>query len=251
MSEPCRYLPWDSDFFGVRIAQVEANRIDQESVIEIFEWCSQNDIDCLYYLADPNYNEAIRTAEDNQFHLVDVRVTRQYQFKSMVEISQPEAQCLIRPYRHSDLPDLRKIARKGFTRSRFYSDPCFPQDKCDELYDVWIKNSCEGYADHVLVADIKGLPQGFITCHVRQNRLEGDIGLVGVSEQARGQGIGRSLTEYAREWFYNQDVNRIFVVTQGVNIVAHKLYDRSGFSIQSIKLWYHKWFKGCFQNKHD
>jgi len=251
MSEPCRYLPWDSNFFGVRIAQVEANRMDNESLIEIIQWCSQNDIDCLYYLADPNFNVAIRTAEDNQFHLVDVRVTRQFQFQPMVEIRQPEAQCLIRPYRLSDLPDLRKIARKSFTQSRFYSDPCFPQDKCEELYDVWIKNSCEGYADQVLVAEVEGFPQGFITCHVRQNRLEGDIGLVGVSEQRRGQGVGKSLIEYAREWFCDQGVNRIFVVTQGANVLAHKLYDRNGFSIHSIKLWYHKWFKGCLQKSYE
>jgi len=251
MSEPCRYLPWDSDFFGVRIAQVEANHLDQESLIEIIQWCNQSDIECLYYLADPIYIEAIRTAEDNQFHLVDVRVTRQYQFQPTVDFNQPVAPYLIRPFHVSDLPDLRKIARKSFTRSRFYSDPCFPQDKCDELYDVWIKNSCEGYADHVLVAEIKGLPQGFITCHVRQNRFEGDIGLVGVSEQARGKGVGKSLIEFAREWFYNQGVNRIFVVTQGANILAHKLYDRNGFSIYSIKLWYHKWFKGCLQKSHE
>ncbi len=249
MSDPCKYLPWDSDFFGVRIAQVEANHLDQESLIEIIQWCNQRDIDCLYYLADPNYIDAIRTAEENQFHLVDVRVTRQYQFQPTVDFNQPVAPYLIRPFLLSDLPDLRKIARKSFTLSRFYSDPCFPQDKCDELYDVWIKNSCEGYADHVLVAEIKGVSQGFITCHIRQNRLEGDIGLVGVSEQARGQGVGKSLVQASLGYFYEQGVYSVFIAMQGSNIIAQKLCEHTGFSMYSLRLWYHKWFSACSPDK--
>jgi dTDP-4-amino-4,6-dideoxy-D-galactose acyltransferase len=248
MNELCRYLPWDSNFFGLRIAQVDSSRLDPIFVSHINQWCIQNEIDCLYFLADPDYKNSIRIAEGHQFHLVDVRITWHQKYDPTQEAHKPPSSILIRPYQQSDLQDLRNIARRSFTSSRFYSDPCFPREKCDDLYDLWIKNSCEGYADHVIVAINNGSPQGFITCHVHQNRHEGNIGLIGVGEQARGQGVGYLLTEAALKWFINQGINHTYVVTQGGNIPAHRLYGHSGFSIHLLQLWYHKWFKGCAQN---
>jgi GNAT superfamily N-acetyltransferase len=101
----------------------------------------------------------------------------------------------------------------------------------------------------VLVAEIDGLPQGFITCHIRENRREGDIGLVGVSEQARGQGVGKSLMKSALCYYYELGVNSVFIAMQGSNIVAQRLCEQTGFSMYSLRLWYHKWFSGCFQDK--
>jgi dTDP-4-amino-4,6-dideoxy-D-galactose acyltransferase len=245
MNEPCRFLPWDSEFFGLRIARAESSRLDKSSKTGIDQWCKQNNIDCLYFLADPDYTDTTRIAENNGFHLVDIRVTMHHQHLSAQPTDRSTSLIATRPFQSSDVPELRAIARKSFTLSRFYSDPCFPREKCEGLYDIWIKNSCEGYADQVLVADINSLPQGFITCHIRQDGQEGDIGLIGVREQARGQGVGISLVAAALRWFSDQVINHVFVVTQGGNMPAHRLYERAGFSIHSLQLWYHKWFKGC------
>ena len=46
----------------------------------------------------------------------------------------------------------------------------------------------------------------------------------------------------AIEWFKNKDVRKIEVVTQGRNIPALRLYQKCGFQIQSLQIWYHKWF---------
>ena len=245
MNDICHFLPWDSEFFNLRIAKVVPNRLSHVSILLINKWCKENSIDCIYFLADPEFSVTTRIVEIDQYRLVDVRIIMHHENNSFHEPNQPNANYQVRPYRNSDLPSLRDISRNIFTRSRFYSDPCFPKDKCDELYDVWIKNSCEGYADHVLVAEIKGLPQGFITCHVRQNRLEGDIGLVGVSEQARGNGIGKSLVQASLQYFYEQGVSSVFIAMQGSNIIAQKLCEHTDFSMYSLRLWYHKWFTAC------
>ncbi len=44
---PCTYLDWDSDFFGVRIARVNASRLSEETVAPILAWCAAQAIDCL------------------------------------------------------------------------------------------------------------------------------------------------------------------------------------------------------------
>ena len=250
MKEPCRFLPWDSNFFGIRIAQVEANHLDSKSVLEVDQWCKQNDIQCLYFLADPEYKVTTRIAEENQFHLVDVRITMQHENSPNRKAMQILPNVSIRPYQPSDLPVLRDISRTSFTKTRFYSDLCFSREKCDELYDVWIKNSCEGFADEVLVADLDGVPLGFSTCHIRSNQQEGDIGLIAVKEQERGKGIGKKMVYGSLNYFHNHEVDKVYITMQGSNIIAHRLSERAGFMMSSVRLWYHKWMKDCEQG-HD
>ena len=48
---------------------------------------------------------------------------------------------------------LRAIARASHGDTRFYADPHFPDERCDDLYDTWIRRSLEGWADAVLVAE--------------------------------------------------------------------------------------------------
>ncbi len=48
----CRYLEWDSEFFGRRIASASVSRLRADMVGEILAWCRTNRIECLYCLAD-------------------------------------------------------------------------------------------------------------------------------------------------------------------------------------------------------
>jgi dTDP-4-amino-4,6-dideoxy-D-galactose acyltransferase len=245
MTDPCQFLPWDSNFFDLRIARVNGNQLSDDFIKVIVGWCEQNQIDCLYFLANPQDIHTVKLAEDHHFHLVDIRVTQAW--------NNPEASIdqgipryvSIRPYVSQDLPDIRKIASKIFVLTRFYSDPCFPRERVERFYDTWIKNSCEGYADQVLIAQVDHLPVGFITCHNKPNLKEGEIGLIGVSEGSRGQGIGKSLVNAALRWFIEHGSQKVTIVTQGTNIPGLTVCQRVGFCTSSVQLWYHKWFKPC------
>jgi len=70
----CMLLNWDSSFFGFKIAQLNVNSLKPEYIPEINNWCHQNAISCLYFLADFDSPESIRIAEENSFKLVDTRV---------------------------------------------------------------------------------------------------------------------------------------------------------------------------------
>ena len=73
------------------------------------------------------------------------------------------------------------------------------------------------------------------------NIIQGQIGLVGVSAEARGRGVGHALVNHALDWFTRNDVEAVAVVTQGGNVAAQRLYQRCGFLTESVQLWYHKW----------
>ena len=242
-SEPCQFLTWDSDFFGCRIARYLDNRMNPQSWQSARTWCQTMQIDCLYLLADAHDNHTIRTAEDAGFRFVDMRLTLGRSLDSWGGSSVPPDGVIIRSWDENDLAELERIARLSFTQTRFFFDPFFSPEKSAEMYAVWIAKSCHGRAQAVLVAEIDRIAAGFITCRLESGRTLGEIELVGVSEHARGRGLGGLLVQASLNWFSNQRASAVEVVTQGRNLEAQRLYQRNGFTSKTMQLWYHKWFR--------
>lgn len=243
-TEPCQVLEWDTDFFGRRIAQVSSHRLNAPGVEAVLKWCQSHHIECLYFSADFDDVDTVRLAEDHGFRLVDVRVELRHKISNRLEVSENGlgAPVAVRLCREGDIPVLRAIARMSHFSSRFYFDPGFSKESCHELYDAWIKRSCEGYADAVLVAELNSEPVGYVSCHLGAESSEGRIGLVGVEAKAQGQGVGWQLIASALEWFRQHDAKTVTVVTQARNLASQRLYQRRCFIIRSVRLWYHKWF---------
>lgn len=234
-----QYLDWDSNFFGVRIARINSNRLIEETLKEANSWCAANKIDCLYLLADTDDDMTVLQAESGNFHLVDLRMTFQKQIADSDNV--PTNDNRIRLCKSQDIEELRLIARKNHSDTRFYFDRHFSHELCDELYATWIERSCENFADAVFVVDHDGEAGGYISCHLREGNV-GQIGLVGVGPTLQGKGIGTLLVGHAVNWFATQGMRKVTVVTQGRNVAAQRLYQKRGFLTQSVQLWYHKWY---------
>ena len=239
----CRYLEWDSSFFGVRIARANPHTVSSADLNLIWRWCDSQLIDCLYFLAESDDRQTVSLLQDSGFYFVDIRMTMTCE----LPLDKPDTDSVspgIRPALPSDIPALRQIARVSHRDSRFYYDGHFPSHRCDELYEIWIERSCKGYADVVLVAESEGLPVGYLSCHLKNDEKAccGEIGLVALSEAARGRGFGSNLVAAALDWFDVHGARRVSVVTQGRNIAAQRLYQRCKFVTDSVALWHHKWF---------
>jgi len=241
--EPCEILEWDTNFFGFRIARVVGDLLTQERVRQIDAWCYQNRVRCLYFLSRADDANTTRLAEKNDFRLVDIRMTLEYRPPGAIGGTRghPNGAAVVRHASPKDVPSLQSIVRKSYHDTRFYFDTNFPRYLCDLLYETWIKKSCGGYADVVLLAELVGTPVGYISCHLEEPRA-GKIGLVGVSSQARGQGVGQALVFSALDWFMTHGAQGVLVRTQGRNCAAQRLYQRCGFLTQGVQLWYHKWY---------
>lgn len=242
--EPCEVLEWDTRFFGSRIARVRGDTLTQGQVRQIDAWCRQNGVRCLYFLSRSDDSGTTRVAEDSNFRLVDIRMTFGYKVSDSVGDAKSCANgaAIVRPSRLEDIAALQSIAREIYRDTRFYYDAHFPRPLCDSLYETWIKRSCEGYADVVLVAELDREPVGYVSCHLNGEPRTGRIGLVGVANRAQGRGVGRTLILGSLEWFLKQGVKEISVVTQGRNCAAQRLYQRCSFVTQAVQLWYHKWY---------
>ena len=241
-SSICQYRDWDSGFFGYRIAEISVNHLTPKNIDTIMRWCGEQNIDCLYFFAEADDVETVRIAESNQFSFVDIRLTLEKQLRraSMQEHESPNS--IIRLSASGDISSLKAIAGKSHYDSRFYYDPNFPKARCDALYETWIEKSCQGYADAVIVAEIKEQAVAYISCHLLEQGI-GKMGLLGVSADAQGKGLGTSLMHASLQWFVDQEIRQVIVITQGRNINAQRLYQKWGFRTQSVQLVYHRWFK--------
>jgi len=246
--EPCEALDWDTTFWAIPIARVRGDGLIPSDVSRVDAWCHRHGIGCLYFLARSDDPTTTRSAEDGGFRLVDVRVQLRHLASRMHGDSPPPIGGLdvaVRPSRPHDVGSLQRIARDIYQQTRFFYDAGFPRERCRALYETWIARSCERYADIVFVAELGGAAVGYISCHLQAEvpgGSTGSIGLVGVSDRARGRCIGQALVRQALHWFSARDVQGVGVVTQGRNGAALHLYQQCGFFIEAMHLWYHKWY---------
>ena len=253
-SDPCQFLSWDTAFFGIRIARVIGNSLSLESLDAIEKWCLDQKIRCLYFPARSDDAITVALAEQAGFHLVDIRMTfnRHVADTSVstnatsTKLKMQKNDLTFRPAIPSDIPQLKAIARISHTDTRFFYDAKFEKSMAESLYETWIQKSMEGFAQHVLIADIDGKAVGYISCHIskyQENQVcNGSIGLIAVSTEHQGKGIGRNLVAGAMEWFLQNGVSTVSVVTQGRNVIAQKLYVSGGFTPSQLELYYHRWF---------
>ena len=237
--EVCELLPWDSEFFGFRIARLHGGFLTEVLAEEALDWCRQEDVRCLYFLSAGDHPGTRWIAETSRFQLMDARTTLSR------GIGSPTFQGvfpMVRQYEPGDLPVLEQIARDSHRETRFYNDPQFDRRRCDELYLTWIRRSCQGWADEVLVAGFANAPVGYITCHLESDGT-GSIGLVAVDSNCRSQGVGRQLLLAALSYFRKAGMREVKVVTQGRNAEALNLYLRCGFEVERTETWYHRWFR--------
>ena len=246
-NELCKYLNWDSDFFGKRIAKVNAARITPEIYSSINQWCLENQIDCLFFLADTSDSQSIRVAEDNKFRLVEVRITLELLIKNrdISETKWMKPEVHIRPANSGDRDALVEISGNSYTNSRWYFDPCFEKEKCDAYYQTWISNSLDGYADYVLIAEKNGEVLGYLSGNHYQDNKPATYDLLAVHEKARGLGIGPALAFRGVDYHASMKAKKILAVTQGRNIVLSRLLMKVGFILKDVQIYYHKWFSNC------
>jgi RimJ/RimL family protein N-acetyltransferase len=242
---PCNFLAWDTDFFHCRIGRLHGDTLTREQVLRADEWSRDNRIQCLYFLARAGDPDTIRTAEESGFRLVDIRVTLEHKMGEAGGAPGREqpSPAPIRAVRAEDLTGLQELARAAHTRTRFFSDRHFPRERAEALYATWIALECQGSAQKVLVAvSAADQPLGYVSCHFNPAQAAGQIGLVGVTGEARGRSLGKGIIFAALDWFATQAAKEVTVVTQGNNLPAQRLYQRCGFLVRDLQLWYHKWY---------
>lgn len=238
--ERFQILKWDSDFFGMPVAQILPDNLSVEDLDLVISQMKMKKIKLAYWASNPNDEESQKGALLFHGFLADKKVT------FVMDISrignQPERDDrIIEEYTDKvTCTDLENLAVQAGIYSRFKRDVQIPERKFVELYRLWMRNSVSGQmADAVMVARYSGKIAGMVTALEKNGR--GNIGLLAIYEDMRGKNIGAELVGAAQRWAYKRRLTYAQVVTQEDNIPSCNLYKKCGYHIDKIEYFYHFW----------
>jgi dTDP-4-amino-4,6-dideoxy-D-galactose acyltransferase len=222
-----KQLQWDSDFFGYPIGEIELSKSGENNPKEsefklLIGKCSPDDSSSIELLSRIGKR-------------VDCK--RTYLFNITKSASQLENQSLIKEF-SGQYEDLLDLAYESGRLSRFKTDNHFHNNEFERLYSRWVEKAVCSEESKVFIAQNNGI-QGFVTLDFQVEFAK--IGLIAVSANARGSGLGKKLIEACITTCAGKGFSKLIVATQKDNIVACRLYESVGFQLNKEENIYHIW----------
>lgn len=223
-------LEWDSVFFGYEVGKIQINSQDIINFDVFFEQAKKYKL--IYVYSDV-------TLTDSRFKLVDRKVI----FYQKIKKEKPERNPIMETFNKEvhDYNQIKQLALESGVYSRFFLDQNFNCNEYVRLYSRWIKNAVNKVNTFDVIVAIKNNDIiGFTTLNKKSDVLS-DIGLVAVSKEFRGLGIGKKIINESIWRAKQSGFNEIQVVTQLENIAAMRLYTSTNFKIEKTTNIYHFW----------
>jgi len=230
-------LEWDSIFFGFPIARIHVPQINQRIIDFALMQAQKDKIKCIYYLDSGSSYGSIKTAIENNFDLVDTRLTFEKFLYKSTRITKFDN---FRFATGEDALALQEIAQEVYLSSRYFFDTNFNPDLSKLFYAEWIYKSITGdLDDFVIVCELNNEVAGFVS--VKLSRNHASIGLVGVKAKYRGHDVAQNLLSHLEGLLVERKIPMLRVVTQGRNIAAQRLYSKCGYLPTKCEYWFHYW----------
>lgn len=220
-------LAWESEFFGFPIARLAPGGSRPIAHTELNRWpllqarVASTDYSFLDQLSGQGFQMVEGEAELS------------------LPIQQTERQAGIRIARVGQSEQLAMLASQAFSVTRF-RQPWFSSQQSQQFYTQWVINALTGsFDDLCLVAmNDSGGVIGFITLRALEQSAR--IGLLAVSGDCQGQGVGQRLLLAATDWARSQRLTQLVVTTQISNLRAMRLYLRHGARLERTAYWLYR-----------
>ena len=251
----CGKSEWDSKHFGVSIASIrylftsgdyqERRLLTKELLSHLVKTSKFRLVITKSHTED---TPLIHALEDNSFQLMDTLVTYYFDFRN--KISDFKETCKIEPLK-DEAPELKKIAKIGFSETRvatdhFHADHRLDEARSDALYEEWIDEASRDRDGIVLVAKIDDHPVGFTTGKINyrlnnySNKKIGSLILSAVSPEYRQAHVYTSMIQAGLRWFSDK-VDIVDLGTHVANYSVQRAWSRLGFRIVRSQHTWHKW----------
>lgn len=232
-------LAWDSDLLGFGVAKLLPATFTEPKLRQVLTELKSQQITLVYWASDSQDQDSQQAAESCDGVLADRKVTYHIDF---VKGYNPEYDAsLIEEYPiKTPNEELEALAIESGLFSRFNQDPKFTRARFEKVYKLWLYNSTtRKVAETVLVIKRDTKIVAMVTLGEKNSR--GDIGLLAVDPNYRGQHLGSTLVKAAQDWFIRRGYPSSQVVTQQDNVAASALYEKCGYKIEKIENFYHLW----------
>lgn len=231
-------MTWDSNFFGFPIAFIGSRYLSENIQSFTDQFVNKNNIKLIEYLCNCHDDLSVHVAEKNGFHFTDIRMTFALNLQKHTVVASEGYMIDLAGENH--IKSLKLSTLDMYKDSRYFYDGNFELDKLNSFYSEWIEKAVLGKFDHECYC-IFDNNEPIAFCTIRYNKNTASIGLFGVTNGYAGKGLGKILLDDVLFRMKQKGLTQIFVVTQGRNYGAQRLYQSCGFRTLSTELWYHKW----------
>lgn len=221
-------LEWDSLFFNKKIGEIDFDARGQS-------FADSNEFDLLY----------VKQSEDEFLELEGFKQTfaetKIVFAKGLSKNTNPTNGSIISAFDTEVSKKLiYNLAFESGKYSRFILDTNFNQGEFEKLYKIWVDNSfTKEFADDIVVYKKQNDILGFVTYKLFSEFAT--IGLIGVSPEFQGEGIGRKLLQAVERKLIHDKMKELRIPTQLKNEIACKFYERLGYKIIEKKIIKHFW----------
>lgn len=232
-----QFLPWDSEFFGRRVLRTDGDITAPGEVRLIDEQAALSGASLVYHFQSQDGIGLCSALCAGGFRFIQQQAMFFLKEGSVPDGAPRAGVTTFRP--GMDSPEaLYPIALAAGKFSRFALEPSIGDEKTAELYRHWVDNSCSGLvADRVMLVVSGGNVRGFCTLQSKNGLTR--IGLIGVEESARREGVGASLMLAARREAASRG-EPLSVTTQTNNLAAMNFYFRCGLRLSQVHSVFHK-----------
>lgn len=233
-------LKWDSAFWGFPVAYLSSRHLTDNIILRIDKFIKRSNIRLVEYLCNCHDNRSVKIAEKNGFHFTDIRLSFEKALLTRYD-SDIVAPYSVRMAKKKNIQQLQTMSEDLYRNSRYFFDENFDRKKVNEFYRSWVEKAVMGkFDDECYCLYDEDLPIGL--CTIRYSLPQtANIGLFGLSNKYQGKGLGRKLLFSTLNILVEKNIKMVYVVTQGRNYLAQRLYQSAGFMTKSTELWYHKW----------
>ena len=224
-----KFLKWDSSFFNKRIGLLVLDS-DYQDIGVGFGY------DLIYVKSELN---SVITINDFEVSFSETKV---------VFVKKPIQKSIIFDENISEVTDVFNkkqvydLAFESGKWSRFKLDKKFNKDEFYSLYKTWVDNSFnKEIADAILVYKLQNDIVGFVTYKVFGEYAA--IGLIAVSPDFQGKGIGRKLIKAVESELFKIQIDELRISTQLQNVSACNFYLKLGYEVLKKKMISHYWKK--------
>ena len=227
-------LPWDSEFFGIPIGQVDLSGLTADDLHEIDAQARAEGLRCLYGALDSNSFQQLVEVQDHGYRFVEAATLFDLR-TSEPEIPLPEG-VTMRVGTVDDVERVADIAIRMADWSRFGVDPRFGIEASRRLQMAWLERAArnDDGVHSMMVAEEGDEITAFIG-RVSEPRHRVDA----VGTTRRGSGAARRLIQEARWWAGDEALLGGPIAAR--NVPALRYVSHCFYRVCEVRYLYHRW----------
>lgn len=240
-------IPWDTDIFGVPVAELDTVRFDGEEsgtalLGQIASWCAAQDIHLCSCRCPQQEMKTALLLQAHGFRIVEINYLPV--FTRLQDASFSDHGLTVQPASDADISRLERIAGNVFSAGRFHNDPRIGTRWGDIRYATWMRNSAAHPTQHVEKI-VRGdeLIGGFVT----ELRDDGTMywWLTVLAEEFMGKGMAKPVWQTMMMHAQKLAASSIMTSISSHNLPVHNLYVSLGYRFTE-PAWSFHWLRQPF-----